>query len=116
MKIDASSVLKVCKGKLLSSKGFVWSYEKNITPYKDTRTILILQYDKKGYFIKEWNSLIEIQKYYNISNRHIQITLDKPNLTAKGFIWLRKKEKIINKIEVPKSKYFNNKNAKKNKL
>jgi len=110
---DQSSIHKVCKGKLLSFKNFLWSYENEVKQYKDTRTKTILQYDKNGYFIKEWGSSVEIQKYYNISSRHIQIVLDKPNKKAKGFIWLRKKENIINKIEVPKSKYFNNKNAKK---
>ena len=63
--------------------------------------------------MKEWNSVTEIQKYYNISDRQIQITLDNPNKTAKGFIWLRKKTNIKDKIEIPKSKYFNNQNAKK---
>lgn len=112
---DSSAILKVCKGKLLSTKGFIWSYEYNdkTNPYTNPKTVKILQYDKEGYFIKEWNSIIEVQKTFNISDRHIQITLDNPNKTAKGFIWIRKKEKITNKIEVPKSGYFNNKNAKK---
>lgn len=110
---DQSAITKACKGKLLSVKGFLWSYENVIRVYKDTRTIPILQYDKNGYFIKEWDSIIEVKKTFNISDRHIQITLDNPNKTAKGFIWIRKKENIKNKIEVPKSGYFNNKNAKK---
>jgi group I intron endonuclease len=115
---DSSAILKVCKGKLLSTKGFIWSYEYNdkINPYTDPKTVKTLQYDKNGCFIKEWGSIIEIQKYYNISDRHLQITLDNLNKTAKGFIWVRKKTKIIDKIKVPKSKYFNNQNAKKNKI
>jgi group I intron endonuclease len=115
---DSSAILKVCKGKLLSTKGFIWSYEykDKVDSYNNSKTVKTLQYNKNGYFIKEWNSIIEIQKYYNISDRHIQITLDNSNKTAKGFIWIRKKTKIIDKIEVPKSKYFNNQNAKKNKI
>jgi group I intron endonuclease len=114
---DSSAILKVCKGKLLSTKGFIWSYYYNheVDSYDDTKTVKTLQYDKNGYFIKEWNSIIEIKKNFNISDRHIQIVLDNPNKTAKGFIWIRKKTKIIDKIEVPKPKYFNNQNAKKNK-
>jgi group I intron endonuclease len=115
LKFDDSSIMKACKGKILSFKKYLWSYEyhEKIEKYNDTRTIKILQYDKKGIFIKQWDSLIEIQRFYNISNRHIQITLDNPRKTAKGFIWLRKKDKIINVIEVPKSGNYNNTNAKK---
>lgn len=113
LNIDDSSIIKVCKGKLLSCGGWVWSYNNEIKNYKDTRTVEVLQYDKEGNLIKLWPSIVEIKNYYNISDRHIQLTLDKPNKTAKGFIWLRKTKNIKNKIEVPKSKYFNNKNAKK---
>lgn len=117
LKFDQSAITKACKGKLLSVKGFIWSYENNTKPFVDTRTIKILQYDKIGYFIKEWNSIVEIKKEYGISDRHIQLTLDNPSKTAKGFIWIRKTNEIKNKIEVPKAGYFNNKNAKKkNKL
>lgn len=112
---DSSTILKVCKGKLLSAKGFIWLYyhKEKINSYNNPKNVKTLQYDKNGYFMKEWNSVTEIQKYYNISDRQIQITLDNPNKTAKGFIWLRKKTNIKDKIEIPKSKYFNNQNAKK---
>ena len=113
LQIDQSSILKACKGKLLSVKGFIWSYNDKTTPFVDTRAIKVLQYDKHGCFIKEWCSIAEIKKEFKISDRHIQLTLDKPNKTAKGYIWLRKINEIKNKIEVPKSGYFNNKNAKK---
>lgn len=113
LKLDDSAIIKVCKGKLFSCGGWVWSYDNVIKEYKDPRTIEILQYDKNGYLIKSWPSIAEIKKKLNINDRHIQITLDNPSKTAKGFIWLRKTNEIKNKIEVPKSKYFNNKNAKK---
>jgi len=73
---DSSTILKVCKGKLFSTKGFIWSYEcqNKINAYSNPKMVKILQYDKNGYFIKEWNSIVEIKKYYNISDRHIQIT------------------------------------------
>lgn len=110
LKFHQSSILKACKGKLLSVNGFIWSYNDKTTPFVDTRAIKALQYDKNGYFIKEWNSIVEIKKEYGISDRHIQTTLDKPNLTAKGFIWLRKTDIIKDKIEIPKSGRLNNKN------
>jgi hypothetical protein len=114
LKIDQSSILKACKGKLLSVNGFMWSYSNEVKPFIDTRTIKALQYDKNGYFIKEWNSIAEIKNEFNISDRHIQLTLDKPNKTAKGFIWLRKKGDIENKITIINSGHFGNKNAAKN--
>ena len=49
-----------------------------------------------------------------ISDRQIQLTLDKPNKTAKKFIWLRRKGEIKNKITIIKNGYFGNKNAVKN--
>ena len=115
LNFDDSSILKVCKRQLLSFKGFIWSYEKNVKPYEDPRQVKTLQYDKKGYFIKEWGSVVEVQKYFGISDRQIQQTLDKSNLTAKGFIWLRRKGIIENKINITKSGNFGNKNAAKNK-
>ena len=107
LNIDSSSILKVCKGKLNSCGGFIWSFDKKekIDNYKDTRTIEILQYNKKGELVKIWSSIVEIKNELNISDRHIQLTLDKPNKTAKGFIWLRKPDKVKNKITIPKREY-----------
>lgn len=110
---DSSAILKACKGKLLTVKGFIWSYNDKCKPFVDTRSVEILQYNKNGELIKIWPSIVKVKEEFEISDRHIQLTLDKPNKTAKSFIWLRKTNIIKNKIEVPKSKYFNNKNAKK---
>ena len=111
---DSSAILKVCKGILISCKGFIWSYEKTVKEFHDPRTIEILQYDRFGNFIKKWCSVIEVKNNLNISDRQIQLTLDKTNLTAKGFVWIRKNGEIKNKIIIPKCSYFNNKNAAKN--
>lgn len=113
---DPSSILKACKGKLLSVNGFMWSYEYSdkIKPYVDTRTIEILQYDKEGYLVRIWESIVKIKEEMGISDRQIQLTLDKPNKTAKKFIWLRRKGEIKNKITIIKNGYFGNKNAVKN--
>lgn len=112
---DGSAILKVCKGKLLTVKGFTWSFTTKIKPFIDTRTIQILQYDKEGNLLKIWPSIISVKESLGIGDRQIQQTLDKTNLTAKGFIWLRKKDKIENKIKIIKSGCFGNKNAAKNK-
>ncbi len=114
LKFDQSSILKACKGKLLSVNGFIWSYINESKPFVDTRTIEILQYNRVGELIKIWPSIAQVKKEMNIGDRQIQQTLDKTNLTAKGFIWIRKKGDVKNKIEIIKSGYFNNKNAAKN--
>lgn len=115
LQIDASAILKACKGKLLSVKGFLWSYNNETKPFVDTRAIEVLQYNKLGELIKIWSSVSEIIKKMKISDRQIQQTLDKTNLTAKGFIWIRRKKIIENKITLQKSGNFGNKNATKNK-
>lgn len=108
---DSSAILKVCKGKLLSFKGFIWSYENIVKPFNDTRTIEILQYDRQGNLIKIWDSIVDVKKSLRISDRHIQQTLDKTNLTAKGYVWLRKNGVVLEKIEINKNSYYGNKNA-----
>jgi hypothetical protein len=114
LKFDQSSILKACKGKLLSVNGFIWSYTNKVKPFVDTRTIEILQYNRKGELVNIWPSIVKVKEEMGISDRQIQLTLDKLNLTAKGFIWLRKKGKIENKITIIKSGHFGNKNAAKN--
>lgn len=113
LSFDSSSILKVCKGKLLSTKGFLWSYtyHEKMDSYNDPRNIKILQYDKKGFLIKIWKSAIEVINETGISSRQLQLTLDKLNLTARNSIWLRENGEIKNQIEIIKNGYFNNKNA-----
>ena len=115
---DSSAILKVCKKKLLSAKGFIWSYDyqEKISKYNDTRTIEILQYNRNGELLNIYPSIVKVKEIFGISDRQIQQTLDKLNLTAKGFIWLRRNGKIEKNITITKSGHFNNKNAvKKNK-
>ena len=113
LRIDSSSVLKNCKGKLSSTKGFIWSYtyHEKIDKYNDPRNIKILQYNKNGELIKIWNSATEVVDETGISSRQLQLTLDKLNLTARNSIWLRENGQIKNQIETIKNGYFNNKNA-----
>lgn len=113
LKFDSSSILKACKGKLLSVKGFIWSYNDTPEPFIDTRAIEVLQYNRIGELIKIWPSVNKVKDEMCISDRQIQYTLDKLNLTAKGFIWLRRKGDIKAKITIIKSGHFGNKNAAK---
>jgi group I intron endonuclease len=108
--LDGSGIMKVCKGKLSSCGGFIWSYKKiinGINSYERSNNIKVLQYSKNGILIKEWESIIAVKKYYNISDRHIQTSLDNINKSAKGFIWLRKFGEIRHKLDIPKRIYSN---------
>lgn len=49
------------------------------------RKLKINQYDLQGNFIKQWNSIKEIEIFYNC--RHISACCKGKRKTAKGFIW-----------------------------
>jgi len=54
----------------------------------------IYQYDIQGNFIKEWDSLADVGRYFNLSNKRIPTFKGK---TFKGFVW--KYNFLGNKIE-----------------
>lgn len=47
----------------------------------------VMQYDKQGNFIKEWNSAKEAERYYNMSNNCINSCLKEKTKTSGGYIW-----------------------------
>jgi hypothetical protein len=59
--------------KTLTSHNFIWSYENNLVYSPDkiknkwkSNTTSVLQYSLEGNFIKEWGSIIEIEKTIRI--------------------------------------------------
>jgi len=48
---------------------------------------LILQYNKNGEFIKEWNSAREAERYYNLSSNCIGSCLRGKTKSSGGYIW-----------------------------
>ena len=52
----------------------------------------ILQYDNKGYFIREWSSLIEACKELNIDSGNLSNTLSNPTYTSNSFYFRYKVE------------------------
>lgn len=72
--------------------GYLWRLEseeypkgKNIKPYINKK--LIIQFDKQGNKIKEWNNVYDIAKEYNCSHHTIFNVLYGNRKTAKGYIW-----------------------------
>ena len=69
----------------------IHAYKNNlINPY----TTKVIQYDKNMNFIKEWNSIKEVEKELNINHSNI-VTVCKMNTNRKyagGFIWRYKED------------------------
>ena len=69
--------------------------ESRKSAYKNTHKFQpILQYDKKGNFIKEWNSVVEAERAYHPQKKrstNISSCCIGKQKTAYGFIWKHKK-------------------------
>ena len=85
--IDSGSMTRCCKGLESQAKGYIWRYDKcNVSPVS-LRIKAILQYDKNGVFIKEWNRITDAAKYYNTSTGRICSCLKGFTKSCKGFVW-----------------------------
>ena len=51
------------------------------------KTENVIQYDKKGNFIKEWDNATSVKKALNIDNGHIGLCCKGIRKTAGGYIW-----------------------------
>ncbi|EXZ16572.1 NUMOD4 motif family protein [Bacteroides fragilis str. J-143-4] len=93
--IHASSIRDACIGKRYSSGGFLWSYSKdNIPQYSiptHTNAKAILQFDKEGTFIKEWESLKAVCKVYGSSPSNLSRSIKLGRFKGK-YIWKFKKQ------------------------
>jgi group I intron endonuclease len=80
--------------KTLTSHNFIWSYENNLVYSPDkiknkwkSNTTSVLQYSLEGNFIKEWGSIIEIEKTLGFKNSNISSTCKGKQKTAYGYKW-----------------------------
>ena len=72
-------------GKIGNANGFKHSEEFKIKKRK-----IIIQTDLDNNFIREWNSVTDIGKHFNVTISVISKILKKENKTYKNFIWLYK--------------------------
>lgn len=92
-------IIDTCKGRKISSCGFVWRYKtpnyllKIEIPKKPVNQLLI-QYDKEMNIINEFESLIDAFKSTNVSKSSISHNLSGRTKSAGGFIWKYKQLKI----------------------
>lgn len=81
----------VCNKKQQTTQGFVFRFKNDgleddfkLLPKKGKP---IIQYSRKGNFIKEWDSIIEASKYYEIDPSGINSCCRTKQKTAYGYIW-----------------------------
>ena len=87
--------IKEClKGKTLTSQGYIWRYEDSSLPLSNldvkysTVKKTVYQYDLEDNFIKEWESITEIQEKLGFANSNISnCCLGKRQKTAYGYKW-----------------------------
>lgn len=102
-----------CKGKLLSSQGYIWKYkESNDFPMKingiDKWQVFkkhVLQYDLQGNFISEYDSISEASRACGLNMTHIIQCLKGVYYTSGRYIWRYKEGKYPKHIEVPQVKH-----------
>lgn len=112
LKFDSSSLSKACRGIIKSSKGFLWfykenfsievlnkkieDYEKGLLNVKLASTINVTshsnkkpisQFTKEGVFIKNWDSLIEVQNEGIARASSVSSCLKGRTKTSGGYIW-----------------------------
>lgn len=90
LKVNKSHICECCKGKLKSVNNLVFRYQNDSFNKFDINWNSkkeILQIDKKGDIIKEWSSIIEAAKFFNIKAPNISRCLRGIRKTCKGFRW-----------------------------
>lgn len=109
--VSKGAIQKVINKKNRQSAGYQWrKYENNIPLKKITvyiktksKTTQVFQWDRKGIFIKKFNSINEASKATGSSTADIDRVLNGVNIFSKGFHWskdrgknnIRKKKLVI---------------------
>lgn len=116
---DNSQIGKACKRINKTAYGYLWRYKddfsideiKNysIEPIKpdpicykksaDKKKKPVVQLDKEGKFIKEWESSKEASEYLNVNRTQINGCCCGRFVSCGGYIWVYKKDYDPNKIE-----------------
>jgi hypothetical protein len=92
LNVSHSGISSVCNGKNKTAGGFIWKrngntdFSRNLEPKKTTAK-KIFQYDLKGKFIKEWDSVSAASKALSIEATSICYSCSLKIKTAGGFIW-----------------------------
>lgn len=88
--IDAGSLSNCCRGIRKSINGQVWryKYEEDALNYTTkSQSKAVIQFDKNGTMIREYNSMSEAERITGISISGIGACCQHKRLTAGGFTW-----------------------------
>ena len=90
--LKASKILTNCRKQTKCAFNFIWRFnfdkiDDNFIFSKDRKGKSIIQYDLKGNFIQEWDSIIKASKYTGINSSDICACCNKSQETSNNFIW-----------------------------
>lgn len=101
--LDARSIRQCASGKLLTNRGFIWLFDKDVLTERLNRinydhrkyaNSTIYQLDKNLNLVATWNSLKEIAQNTNFRTPNINDVLRGDGYTSYGFIWTENLENI----------------------
>ncbi len=92
LNVCVSNIARAAKGQLKISKGFIWSYERNISDDKflnlnHPASKKIIQKTKDGEFIKIWDSMNQAANNLGISTSKISMAANGLRKSAYGYLW-----------------------------
>lgn len=103
-----STIQKCIDGKCDRAGSFIWKRKEQnaipllIPPYtpRPKRAKAILQYDKHGNLVKEFQTMEEVLKVYDISRGTLMKCLSNEKKSYKGFVWRSKEDSTPQTIDV----------------
>lgn len=109
--VNLSKISAVCKGNRKTAGGYIWKYStskilvnkrKKEIKYNGPCSTPVIQYDKKGVFLKEYSSISDAVRVNNYNHRtNIIANLKGKTKTAYGYVWKYKQGNTVpSQIEV----------------
>ena len=110
--LNSGSISEVCKGKLTSTYGYYWCYVDNYNEYKyqkykRSNQRNILQYDKNGILVKEYDTIYDASQETGLDRDGISHALSDES-SCSGYLWFYKDEFNLDKLKYKLSKIKKN--------
>lgn len=95
--ICRQNITACCHRKVFQANGYLWSFDKNYIAKKKKRKNCktVYQYDLDGNFIKEWESLVQIEKELGYSKNNLSHCCLEKTSSAYGYIWKYEKRNDV---------------------
>ena len=95
--INLNDISSCCIGKTKTASGYQWIYKKDFDPNKkyifvNDHIRPIVQLDKDGNLISEYQSITEAEKFTYVDNRAISAVCKNKRKTTGGFKWMYKED------------------------